>query len=59
MYRRGGLPGLFMIVYFFVGVFVASDHNYIHHGTFGQVVLAVAAIVLWPLVLLHVNLHIH
>ena len=43
-----------------VGVFVASDHNYIHHGSVGQVVSALAAILLWPLILLfHVNLHIH
>jgi hypothetical protein len=49
-----------MIVYFFVGVFVAGDHNYIHHGTLAQVVSAVLAIVLWPLILIfNVNLHIH
>ena len=59
MRRRGG-PGLLGIIYFFVGVFVASDHNYIHHGSLGQVASAVLAIVLWPLVLLfHLNLHIH
>ena len=29
MYRRGG-PGLLTVIYFFVGVFVAADHNYIH-----------------------------
>jgi len=44
----------------FVGVFVADDHNYIHHGTVGQVVSTGLAILLWPLILLfHVNLHIH
>jgi hypothetical protein len=59
MYRRGG-PSLLTIIYLFVGVFVASDHNYIHHGTVGQVVSAILAILLWPLILLfHVNLHIH
>ncbi len=59
MYRRGG-PGLLTIIYFFVGVFVAADHNYIHHGTVGQVVSAILAIILWPLILLFdVNLHIH
>ena len=59
MYRRGG-PGLLTIVYFFVGVFVAGDQNYIHHGTLAQVVSAVLAIVLWPLILIfNVNLHIH
>lgn len=58
MYRRGG-PGLLTIVYLVVGVFVAGDYNYIQHGTIGQVVSALAAIVLWPLILLFdVNLHI-
>jgi hypothetical protein len=59
MRRRGG-PGLLTIVYFFVGVFVAGDHNYIHHGSLGEVVSAILAIALWPLVLIfHTNLHIH
>ncbi|HEX3563627.1 MAG TPA: hypothetical protein VHU24_12385 [Solirubrobacterales bacterium] len=59
MRRRGG-PGLLTIIYLFVGVFVAGDHNYIHHGTIGQVVSTLLAILLWPLILLfHVNLHIH
>jgi hypothetical protein len=59
VYRRSG-PGLLTIVYFFVGVFVAGDHNYIHHGTLAQVVSAVLAIILWPLILIfNVNLHIH
>jgi hypothetical protein len=59
MYRRSG-PGLLTIIYFFVGAFVAADHNYLHHGTIGQVVSGVLAILLWPLILLfHVNLHIH
>ena len=59
MYRRGG-PSLLTIIYLFVGVFVAGDHNYIHHGTVGQVVSAILAVVLWPLVLIfHTNLHIH
>jgi hypothetical protein len=59
VYRRGG-PSLFTIVYFFVGVFVAGDHNYIHHGSVGQVLSAVLAIALWPLVLIFdTNLHIH
>ena len=39
MYRRGG-PGLLTIIYLVVGVFVASDHNYIHHGSVGQVISA-------------------
>jgi hypothetical protein len=59
MYRRGG-PGLLTFIYLMVGVFTAGDHNYIHHDTFAQVVSAVLAILLWPLILLFdVNLHIH
>jgi hypothetical protein len=58
MRRRGG-PGLLTFIYLVVGVFVASDHNYIHHGTIGQVVSTLLGILLWPLILLFgVNLHI-
>jgi hypothetical protein len=57
MYRRGG-PGLLTAIYLFVGVFAAGDHNYIHHDSLGQVISALLAIVLWPLVLLGVDLHI-
>jgi hypothetical protein len=59
MYRRGG-PGLLTVIYLVIGVFAAGDYNYIHHDTVGQVVSALAAILLWPLLLLFdVNLHIH
>jgi hypothetical protein len=59
VYRRGG-PGLLTFIYLMVGVFAAADHNYIHHNTVGEVVSAVLAILLWPLILLFdLNLHIH
>ena len=59
MRRRGG-PGLLFIIYLVVGVFVAADHNYIHHHSIGQIVSTLLAIVLWPLIpLFNVNLHIH
>lgn len=59
MHRRGG-PGLLTIIYLVIGVFAAGDHNYIHHDTVGQVVSALLAILLWPLVVFFdVNLHIH
>jgi hypothetical protein len=59
MYRRQG-PGLLTAIYVFVGVFAAGDHNYIHHDTVGQVVSAILAILLWPLVVFFdVNLHIN
>jgi len=37
VHRRGG-PGLLTIIYLVVGIFVAGDHNYIHHHTIGQIV---------------------
>jgi hypothetical protein len=59
VYRRGG-PGLLTIIYLVIGVFAAGDHNYIRHDTVGQVISALLAIVLWPLVVFFdVNLHIH
>ncbi len=59
MARRGG-PGLLTIIYLVVGVFAAADHNYIHHGSLGQVVSTLLAILLWPLIVFFdVNLHIH
>jgi hypothetical protein len=59
MFRRGG-PGLLTIIYLVIGVFAAGDHNYIHHDNVSQVVSALLAIVLWPLVVFfNVNLHIH
>ncbi len=58
MDKRGG-PGLLTVIYLIVGVFVAGDHNYIHHDSLGQIVSTLLAIVLWPLILLFdVNLHI-
>ncbi len=59
MYRRSG-PGLLTVIYLVIGVFAAGDHNYIHHDNVGQVISALAAILLWPLVVFFdVNLHIH
>jgi hypothetical protein len=59
MFRRGG-PGLLTVIYLVIGVFAAADHNYIHHGSLGQVVSTLLAIVLWPLIVFFdVNLHIH
>jgi hypothetical protein len=52
-------PSLLSIIYVVIGIFVASDHHYFNHlSTVEKVISAVLAIALWPLVLLHVNLHI-
>jgi hypothetical protein len=60
MYRYGrGGPGLLTIIYLVIGVFAAGDHNYIRHDTVGEVVSALLAILLWPLILIFdLNLHI-
>ena len=59
MYRRGG-PGLLTIIYLVIGVFAAGDHGYIQHDTVGEVVSALLAILLWPLVVFFdLNLHIN
>ncbi len=58
MRERGG-PSLLTVIYLLIGVFAAGDHNYIHHDTVGEVISAILAILLWPLILLFdVNLHI-
>jgi hypothetical protein len=56
MYRGGLLP----LVYVIVGAFVAAAHHYFRHtGTVRGLGSALLAIVLWPLVLLGTDLHIH
>lgn len=53
---RLGLPA---IVYLVVGAFIAQGHSYFKHtGTFDQVLSAVLAIVLWPLVLFGTHFHV-
>ena len=50
---------LIIVLYVVVGVVVASTHHYLSHlGTLRQFASAVLAILLWPLVLLGINLHI-
>ena len=55
-------PGvsLLLLVYLVAGGIVAATHNYWSNlHTFKQIVSAVLATVLWPLILIGVNLHIH
>ena len=58
-HRRSPRIGLLGVIYLVVGVIVAESHHYFEniHGLKG-VVSAVLAIVLWPLILLGINLHI-
>lgn len=52
--------GLGTIIWLVVGVVLASSHHYFAHvSTLKPIVSAVLAVVLWPLLLLGVNLHIH
>jgi hypothetical protein len=56
-YRRG--PSILGIIYIVIGIFVAADHNYFNNIESVEDVLSAAlALLLWPLVLLDVNLRI-
>jgi hypothetical protein len=53
------LSNLFWIAYFVVGALVAEDHKYFNHvDKLEQVVEAILAVLLWPLVLLGVDMRI-
>jgi hypothetical protein len=55
---RGG--GLFPAIYLIIGLVIASTHHYLHRlATVRGLGSGLLAIILWPLVLLGVNLHIH
>jgi len=50
---------IFPLIYLIIGAVVANQHGYfLHFRTLSQVISAALAVVLWPLVLLQVNLHI-
>jgi hypothetical protein len=52
--------GILGAIYLIVGLVVAANHHYLRHIDAWRLLLsAVLAILLWPLVLLGVNLHIH
>jgi hypothetical protein len=56
---RPGVSILFL-VYLVVGAIVAATHHYwAHLHTLKQIGSAVLATVLWPLILVGINLHIH
>jgi ABC-type anion transport system duplicated permease subunit len=53
------MPRLALIVYVVIGVIVASQHSYYAPlASLAQVLSAVVATALWPLVLLGANLHL-
>ena len=52
--------GLGTIIWLVVGAIIAPAHHYFAHvAALKPLVSAVLAVVLWPLLLLGVNLHIH
>lgn len=55
--RRGTSLGT--IIWIIVGLVVAASHHYFAHATtLKLIVSAILAVLLWPLVLLGINLHI-
>jgi hypothetical protein len=56
---RGGI-GLLGVIYLVAGAIVAATHHYfVHLHTAKGIGSAVLAILLWPLIFLGINLHIH
>ena len=56
---RRGLGTIIMIVYLIVGVVVAQTHHYLENLEGLKAILSlVLAVLLWPLVLLGVDLHL-
>lgn len=48
------------VIWLIIGVIVAASHHYFANvHTLKPIVSAVLAILLWPLILLGINLHIH
>ncbi len=51
--------GLGSVLWVIIGVLIASAHHYLTHvGTIKLIGSALLAIILWPLLLLGINLHI-
>jgi hypothetical protein len=57
--RSRGLFRLLVLIYLIIGIFVAWKHDYLTLAVIKIIASALLAIVLWFLVLLGVNLHIH
>jgi hypothetical protein len=56
---RFGRPGLLGIVYLAIGVIMAARYDYFETlETLRQVLSALLAIILWPLLLLGIDLHV-
>jgi hypothetical protein len=52
--------GLIPLIWLVVGAVVAATHHYFEHAeTVQQVGSAILAVLLWPLIFLGIDLHIH
>lgn len=59
MFRRGPRISLLTVIYIIVGIVIANSHDYFDHvDTARQFFSAVLAVLLWPLILLGIDLHI-
>jgi len=56
--RRGRNISLVLAVYLVIGLIVAYDRDYITSRLLKQLLSALLAIFLWPLLLLDVDLHV-
>jgi hypothetical protein len=57
--RKVMFSKIVVVVYIVVGLVVAHSHHYFAHlGTAKRILSLVLGVVLWPLVLLGVNLHL-
>ena len=51
--------GIGSIVWLLIGILVAAAHHYFNNaGTLKPLISAILAVLLWPLLLLGINLHI-
>lgn len=57
--RLRGSFSLLVVIYLIVGIIIAWRHDYLTLGFLKNLFSVLLAIVLWFLVLLGVNLHIH
>jgi predicted PurR-regulated permease PerM len=56
--RRTRNVSLLFVVWIIVGIVVAASRNYLTAGLLRSVLSVILAILLWPLVLLGINLHL-
>jgi hypothetical protein len=59
MRRRRTFGAVLFVIYIVIGVVVAAGHHYFNHlDALKPIASAILAVLLWPLVLLGINLHI-